>query len=471
MNAIKKIGSLLLMGLLCQLFWSCTEEYKDSSNESAVQLLSDTSAMEIQNILRAFKDRDSTERIFQKFQDPPEASSRNGKFIHDLDIRFARNEFFDYKKHRNISLYHRSYNGGLTGVTWRVKPGDSLYINLFNKLEAKTHRQKVVCNEDSNVCYDFKYDSVSGTWDKIEQMHHHGDSINIIDSANFNNTNLHVHGLHVSPKGHSDNVFVNLKPGQDFQNRIHIPENHAQGSFWYHGHVHGSTAIQVSSGMAGALIIEGGLDEQDQIKEMKERIFMLQQMPYIIEDGQAVIKYVSDTTSSLNTFGNRTWKPGKWRTTINGQVLPVVNMQKSEVQRWRFFHAGIRESVNLKLVSVPKNNQLNREKLHVIAEDGIAYGRLDKADSMLLHPGYRADLLVKAPREPDTLLLIDDVSKELGEITEITGDKVPITAAYESLKVLAIVIVKKGDKPVATKLPTSDNLAKYAPYKSSFRHQ
>ena len=475
MNAIKKIGSLLLMGLLCQLLWSCTDEFSDPSNESTAQPLSKESAYEINKVLQDFANRKPNQRIFQKFQNPPEVKSKDGRLIHDLNIEFVNSEFFDYLNLRkssqpgNISLQHRSYNSGLTGATWRVKPGDSLYINLFNHLEEVARRSEVVCDEDSNLCYDLTYNSKLGKCAKTEQMHPHGDSnsINKIDPANFNNTNLHVHGLHVSPKGHSDNVFVNLKPGQRFQNRIHIREDHAQGSFWYHGHVHGSTAIQVSSGMAGALIIEGGLDDQKEIKEMKERIFMLQQMPYIIENGQAVIKYVADTT-----FGNKTWKQGKWRTTINGQVLPVISMQEAEVQRWRFFHAGIRESVNLKLVSKPKNNKLYREQLHVIAEDGIAYGRVDESDNMLLHPGYRADLLVQAPGEPDTLLLIDDVSKELGAISEIgdsVGTKADSSANKEPLKVLALVIVQKravGDKLVVTELPTSTDLAGYAPYDS-----
>ena len=29
-------------------------------------------------------------------------------------------------------------------------------------------------------------------------------------------TNLHFHGLHVSPRGHGDNVFVHVAPGASF---------------------------------------------------------------------------------------------------------------------------------------------------------------------------------------------------------------------------------------------------------------
>ena len=61
---------------------------------------------------------------------------------------------------------------------------------------------------------------------------------------------------------------------------VKIPENHAPGTFWYHPHLHGSTAIQVASGMAGALIIEGGLDEVPEIAAAKTQIMMFQQIPF-----------------------------------------------------------------------------------------------------------------------------------------------------------------------------------------------
>ncbi len=36
-------------------------------------------------------------------------------------------------------------------------------------------------------------------------------------------TNLHTHGLHVSPAGNSDNVFLHLMPGETFQFEFQIP--------------------------------------------------------------------------------------------------------------------------------------------------------------------------------------------------------------------------------------------------------
>jgi len=73
----------------------------------------------------------------------------------------------------------------------------------------------------------------------------------------FNTTNFHFHGSHVSPGGLADNIFRSMEPGQSYDIEINIPADHTRGTYWYHPHHHGSADIQISSGMAGTLIIEG----------------------------------------------------------------------------------------------------------------------------------------------------------------------------------------------------------------------
>ena len=97
-----------------------------------------------------------------------------------------------------------------------------------------------------------------------------------------NTTNLHTHGLHISPSNSSDNVLLKIEPGGRFQYRFDIPDDHQPGTFWYHAYVHGSTALQVANGMGGALIIEGGLDTLQAISAARERLFMFQQMEVLV---------------------------------------------------------------------------------------------------------------------------------------------------------------------------------------------
>ncbi|MFY0581222.1 multicopper oxidase domain-containing protein [Cystobacter fuscus] len=144
----------------------------------------------------------------------------------------------------------RSYNGELVGPTIEARPGDTLNILLDNQLPM-THAPGAG-HEDM--------------------------------SQDINTTNLHVHGLHVSPSGNSDNVMLELVPGQQLQYEIKIPRDHPAGTYWYHPHKHGSVAIQVSSGLSGALIIRGDIDEVPAIKAAREKIFVIQQIPYVINE-------------------------------------------------------------------------------------------------------------------------------------------------------------------------------------------
>ena len=42
-------------------------------------------------------------------------------------------------------------------------------------------------------------------------------------------SNLHYHGMSVSPQGNSDNVFVHVHPGQRFEYDVRIPASGRQG--------------------------------------------------------------------------------------------------------------------------------------------------------------------------------------------------------------------------------------------------
>ena len=67
--------------------------------------------------------------------------------------------------------------------------------------------------------------------------------------------NLHTHGAHISPKGNADNVMLHIPPGMSNTYTYDIPRNMPQGLYWYHCHLHGLTAAQVYTGLAGLLAV------------------------------------------------------------------------------------------------------------------------------------------------------------------------------------------------------------------------
>ena len=87
-------------------------------------------------------------------------------------------------------------------------------------------------------------------------------------------TNLHTHGLIVSPLDEGDNVYRTMSPGGTYRSRVVIPPNHQPGVDWYHSHRHGFLGDQVYGGLAGTLQIGDPLDPWPQYKgKYAERFF------------------------------------------------------------------------------------------------------------------------------------------------------------------------------------------------------
>ncbi|HYO56210.1 multicopper oxidase domain-containing protein, partial [Archangium sp.] len=188
-----------------------------------------------------------------------------------LEVKYAQAQL------GNRTVFVRTYNGQLVGPTLRARPGDTLSILLVNQLPEDPSAPAGAHGAHGAPV---AYAPTQGDQD-----------INI--PHGFNVTNLHTHGLHVSPdypsrckgKGKeskcdavSDNVLIEIPPGQTQKYEIEIPRDHPPGTHWYHAHKHGSVAMQLASGMAGALIIEGGLDEVPEIKKAQEQILLFQQL-------------------------------------------------------------------------------------------------------------------------------------------------------------------------------------------------
>src|SRR5690606_23514295 len=94
-----------------------------------------------------------------------------------------------------------------------------------------------------------------------------------------NSTNIHYHGFHVTPNSPGDNVLLEIPPDSTFQFAFRAPLNQSPGTHWYHPHKHGSVALQVINGMAGAFIVEGGgLDSLTKANNIRERVFVVQQI-------------------------------------------------------------------------------------------------------------------------------------------------------------------------------------------------
>ncbi|MBX9792489.1 MAG: multicopper oxidase domain-containing protein [Pirellulales bacterium] len=355
-----------------------------------------------------------------EFSNPPEIVSQGGILSTTLDVRYADNTI------GGEPVRLRNYNGQLIGPTLRAKPGDVLRIRIDNHLPQPA---TPTANRGHG------HGRAAASLRPAHTADHAGD---VNRPHGFNVTNLHTHGLHVSPAGNSDNVLVEIGPGESFDYTIAIPPAHPPGTFWYHAHKHGSVAIQLASGMQGALIVAGDLDDVPAIAAAQEQILVFQQIPY----DESAVGVVEDFSAS---FG-----PGKWQTlgrytTINGLVTPVIRMAPGEVQRWRMVHGGVRESLRVKL---------DGHVFKQIALDGITTGKMTDEPVVQLEPGYRSEVLVQASNTPGRYLLRD----------EALAARAALLAEDEPEKFLAVVEVV--GTPNAMALPDPAALAPLLRYRS-----
>lgn len=301
----------------------------------------------------------------------------------------------------------------------------------------------------------------------------------------FNETNLHAHGLWVSPSGNSDNVLISINPGVTFDYEYNVPSDHAAGTFWYHPHKHGSTALQVSSGMTGALIIKddrvptattpGDIDillQDEKGQAFPDKVLMFQQVQYACFDKDGKIQKsntpkgqpwvcnagqvgeIRDYEQQLSP--STSWQYSGRFTSINGKVQPgVTGLQAGRFERWRLIHGGVREAVNFRLfpmkagapdwntVPADKQDEFMRKfcagsalPMWEVAVDGLTRSQAFRTSEARLQPGYRADLLVYFPTAGN-YCVVDGASDALGSPTQ----------AAEPIKLLGVAVVDPGKAP------------------------
>jgi FtsP/CotA-like multicopper oxidase with cupredoxin domain len=354
---------------------------------------------------------------FQELENSPEAEEMTGQGESLRSYRPLTIQYSDPAQTMiaGCRLTLRTYNGKLVGPTLRVKPGQTLKFTVENDLPRSSRPE-------------------------------------------LDMTNLHTHGLQVDPEGKrvgdkfiaSDNVLISYGPGQHQDYEITVPQDHPSGTFWYHAHHHMSTAVQVSSGMAGALIVEDDKNKLPQpLKNIKEKILIFQSILYNPQ-GQLAdldLNRVDQTAAG----GNPNWKNSNRRITINGQLVPRITMRPGEIQRWRMIGATVR---------IPAFQlRLARHNLNEIAVDGLYLPHVDtwtENKGVDLLPGYRSDVLVQASMTPGTYMMVSDPVGQ-GKISGLR----PTTLESLSQSVVAAVVVE-GDPVNSAQLPTPDEMKSIA---------
>jgi FtsP/CotA-like multicopper oxidase with cupredoxin domain len=300
-------------------------------------------------------------------KNPADLYAKNGV----LSAAFTmRSEQADYLEECYV---YESNTGPVEAPTLRLDPGDRLVLNLTNRLTyappapptspARTlpGRALPMCVAPRAVANN---PCTGGT-------------------AVSTSTNIHFHGLNISPVCHQDETIdtdvENLDPA--FQYSFQLPKNESPGMYWYHAHLHGQATLQVNGGAAGALIVGGMEKVKPEVGGLPERVFVVRQQ-----------------------FRNpNSWIAGPNQLTLNFQAassplpLPVIRMQPGVKEFWRVANASSQAFLNLAVQygSVP-------QKLEIIALDGVPVSARFSTTSITLPPAGRAEFIVTAPAAGQT---------------------------------------------------------------------
>lgn len=260
---------------------------------------------------------------------------------------------------------HFVYQGREVAPTIRVRPGDTIDITLHNRLRVASDTENAI--------------------------------------------NLHFHGLDVAPTQPGDDVLTTLaRPGQSLRYVVHVPKNQPPGMYWYHPHSHGETYWQITSGMSGAIIVEGLRDRIPSLAAMRERIVVVRDVqsrpnimaiPWYARKMTPSSSYAPDADDNVGPNSPCLPEVGL-HLSVNDSVQPAIAIAPGERQLFRVLNATASRVLDL---------AVDNERLGVVAIDGYPIGAYPGnptvvwTDHVLLPPAGRAEFVATGQSGPTLL--------------------------------------------------------------------
>lgn len=286
-------------------------------------------------------------------QIPPVVTSKNG--VAKLTLSAVWNP--------GLNLPALWYGNAPIPPTIRVHPGDTIEVHYTNAFP-------------SNVTFD--------------------------SPAPTTETNLHFHGLRVSPQLGSDDVLTMLAaPGTTLLYRVKLPANAEPGLYWYHTHPHGATAQQVGDGgMSGLIVVEGLQQHLPILAGMREQDLIVRRIPLAGKahpsDRPARHAAAAASATVLKCNGP---DPG-YQLLVNGSFQPTIPIAPGEPQFFRVANASSLRNLDL---------SIDGEALILVALDGVALDQYAGAPALqirqhlIIPPAARAEFVALGLDKPTVM--------------------------------------------------------------------
>jgi FtsP/CotA-like multicopper oxidase with cupredoxin domain len=263
-----------------------------------------------------------------------------------------------------------------------------------------------------------------------------------IPNLNLNPTNLHTHGLTVSPhypipndpnfNNWGDNVFLMLtntangpyrhNPKHDHGTliadvvhySIYIPEHHPSGLYWIHPHLHGLSGAQISMGMRGMITIghvsdyisipglsPNDVDNSTYYLALQDSQLLPGNPTYINTDPDPTFCAATPTATESSTsrqgfcpgqdssaIGGDNFIGGSWFHSVSGMVYPSINIQNQAI----FALANVSASTSYRIELQDRIHHCNMY-LQLLSMDGIAIDATNEQALLLSAAGKFAPQL------------------------------------------------------------------------------
>ncbi|MEL6780194.1 MAG: multicopper oxidase family protein, partial [Cyanobacteria bacterium J06597_16] len=314
------------------------------------------------------------------YQSLPRLTSQNGVLEASLTAQ---------SQSQTIGL---SYSGHAPGPILEARPGDTVRLTLLNELDTST--------------------------------------------------NLHFHGLHISPE--IDNVFREVAAGSSYTYEFQIPLSHPAITGWYHPHYHGLVAQQVFGGLAGPIIIRGDLDDIPEIQQAEEALLVLQDFDSALVESPEILSPLA-----------KKWGREGSILLANGQQNPIIEIPQKGLLRLRLINASASRIYQL---------QLKNHSWHLIATDRGAIAEPTELETLSLSPGERAELLIPGQHQPGSYPILSlPYDRGIGDMLAAMDDAAQQMPGLALPTTTTLATLRYAPRQSTTPLPLPKQLIPVAP--------
>ena len=293
------------------------------------------------------------------------------------------------------------YNDALAPEVWRLNSGSTLAVKLINRLRAgvtgatNLHTHGLLVSPDLDTRGDRALEPV-------------GDTVYVCTIPEGTDPS--------SPSGErcaAHNAFYGAKTSE-MNYRLVLPADHPEGLFWYHPHVHMNAQTQVGSGLSGLIFVKGtsrdvsGGARVNDGPEPTERFLMLKdhQIGGISAGDPSTLNasFLPVDQHDAGLCGSSARGPWRgacfngdkgWLFTVNGQLYPHITVKAGSREVWRIANTGADMSYDVALVARHSGRPL---RMQLLARDGVAAAqegpRAIMVERVLMMPSSRIEVAI-----------------------------------------------------------------------------